>query len=168
MYEHLAIFVLAFVAIAHAELNVCSGRPPGYVRDLNSCNHFYWCEYTNSIPVRGACENGELFDGERELCVPREKANCFRCPKDELIRLVSVPRACAQYISCFAGRPTWSECPSGLVFDGRKHVRSCNVHPPFGQCFRENDNPAHEPVWERCPTITDRPIYVADKRSCSV
>lgn len=144
----------------------CNGRPNGFARDLNSCNHYFFCQ-NQGAGVRGVCNNNRLFDGEREVCVNANNRPCFECSPNEPFHLTSVPRACHQYIQCFNARPTLHVCPRGLVYDGRRSVQQCNIPPPQGGCYREESNDQSPPV-PRCPQVTNRPIYLREQNSCTV
>jgi len=143
----------------------CNGRANGFARDLGSCNHYYFCQNGNG--VRGVCSNNRLFDGERELCVNANNRPCFECNRNNPFQLTSVPNACHQYIQCFNQRPTLHRCPLGLVYDGRRSVQQCNVPPPHGGCYREESDDQN-PALPRCPQVTNRPVYLRDRNSCSV
>lgn len=170
MCKNLVILLLALVSVtfvnAQYNVNPCTGRPDGFARDFNSCNHYFACH--NGQATRRVCPSGRLFDAETEQCVVRDQARCFQCPQNEPFRLLSVPRACPQYILCFLGSVSLNLCPSGLVFDGRRSVRNCNYEPSQGRCFREDDLGQGEPLIPRCPFVAGRPVYIADRRSCSV
>lgn len=170
MCKSSVILLLALIGVsavsAQYNVNPCFGRPNGFARDFNSCAHYFRC--TNGQSTRDVCPNNRLFDAEREECVVRDQANCFQCPQNEAYRLLSVPNACPQYILCFLGRVTLNACPDRLVFDGRIGIQNCNIQPPQGGCFRENDVGNNDPVIGRCPVVTNRPIFIPDRRSCSV
>lgn len=141
----------------------CTGRPSGVARDLTSCRHYFWC--VNGRGSRGVCDAGRLFNGETELCVTADQRPCFAC-RSEPYHLNSVPNTCHQYIQCFNTQPTLHVCPSGLVYDGRASVRNCNLPPPTGGCYRENDTPEDVPI--QCPPVGNRPVYLRHPNSCSM
>lgn len=170
MYIKSVILLLTYITVSvvsaqHYNVNPCFGRANGFARDLASCAHYWHCN--NGQPTRGVCRDNRLFDGESEQCVVREQSRCFQCPRNEPFRLISVPRACPQYIQCFLGSPSLNACPGGLVFDERRTVRNCNVSPSTGTCFRENDITG-DPTVPRCPQVTNRPVFIPDKQSCSM
>lgn len=168
MCKHIVLLLLALASISVASaqyfVNPCFGRPNGRARDIVSCANYFEC--TNGKAYPRVCPGGQLFDGEREQCLPQTQAQCFQCPINEF-RLISVPRACPQYYQCFLGSISLNACPNGLVFDGRKTVRNCNTQPSTGGCYRENEQ-SGDPIWPRCPQVTDRPIFIQDRYSCSV
>lgn len=170
MHSIFVILALALIgaSIADAQYNVnpCFGRHSGRARDLQSCAHYWQCY--NGVATREFCRNNQLFDGESEQCLDRNHARCFQCPQNEPFRLLSVPNACPQYLMCFLGTVSLNACPGGLVFDGRTAIRNCNHEPYTGGCYRENHLGGDDPVVERCPVVTDRPVFIPDRRSCSV
>lgn len=159
--------VLIGLATVDAQQNVspCFGRLNGRARDLQSCAHYWQCNYGEA--TREICRNNQLFDGETEQCVERSQAKCFQCPQNEPFRLLSVPNACSQYLLCFLGTVSVNACPYGLVFDGRRGIRNCNYAPNTGGCYRENEIGSGGPVVERCPVVTNRPVFIIDRQSCS-
>lgn len=169
MGKSIVVLALALIAltVVDAQQNVgpCFRRTNGNARDLQSCAHYWHCNYGQG--TREICRNNQLFDGETEQCVDRSKARCFQCPQNEPFRLLSVPNACPQYLSCFLGTVSLNACPNGLVFDGRRGIRNCNRQPNMSGCYRENDVDSSGPVVERCPVVTDRPVFIADRQSCS-
>lgn len=169
MVKGIVILAVALIglAIVDAQQSVspCFGRLHGRARDLQSCAHYWDCNYGEA--TREICRNNQLFDGETEQCVDRSKATCFQCPKNEPFRLLSVPNACRQYLLCFLGSVSLNACPSDLVFDGRRHIRNCNQEPHTGGCYRENQVGSAGPVVDRCPVITNRPVFISDRQSCS-
>lgn len=162
------LLVFAAVAIANSQYNVhpCYGHQVGFARDFHSCAHFWHCG-NNGVTSRGVCPNGRLFDVEKQQCLVKDQVRCFQCP-NEPFRLLSVARACPQYIMCFNGAASLNGCPPGLVFDGRSGVHNCNYEPYPGGCHRENDVSNSDPEVERCPAVTSQPVYIPDRRSCSV
>lgn len=169
---HIGFVILALALIgasivdAQYNVNPCYGRRDGRARDLQSCAHYYQCY--NGGAVRKACRNNRFFDGESEQCLERSQARCFQCPANEPFRLLSVPNACPQYLLCFLGTVTLNACPSNLAFDGRTGVRNCNIPPYAGGCYRENQVGSDDPLVDRCPVVTNRPVFIPDRRSCSV
>lgn len=171
-YVILFIVILSCVLIDNTVtgqyyVNPCFGRDSGFARDFHSCAHFWACR--NGMARRGMCQNGNFFNAERETCVRQQDADCFKCPENESYRLLSVPRACQQYIRCFFDSPTLHACPNGLVFDGRRAVRNCNHQPANGGCHREDhlENEGN-PAVTRCPWVGNRPVYIPDTGSCAV
>lgn len=163
------MWVSLLVTITHGQLatNPCFGRPDGFARDLTSCRHFFACR--SGSAQRGLCDNGNFFDGETEDCVRPHEARCFQCPGgSNSYELFSVPRACPQYIRCFNGQVSLHICPSGLSFDGRRGIRNCNYSPGPGICYRENDGGDGGASQQRCPFVGNQPVYLPDRRSCSV
>jgi len=146
--------------------NPCRGRGDGFARDLTSCNHYFYC--TNGNSIRGVCSNNRLFDAEREFCVNPNSARCFQCPRTNSYELISVPNACPQFVRCFNGSPTLHICPQGLVFDGRAQIKQCNIGTANGSCYRENSEVVPPPPVQRCPTVTNRPVFFPDPSDCSV
>lgn len=144
----------------------CVGRASGFARDLTSCRHYFWC--ANGVGSRGVCNNNQFFNGEIERCVTQDQRQCFECRATEAYHLNSVPNACHQYIQCFNSRPTLHLCPQGLVYDGRTGIQQCNVPPPTGGCYRENDGPGESDPPVNCPAVTSKPVYIRHPNSCSV
>lgn len=148
------------------DVHPCQGRTAGFARDLTSCSHFWRCGVVPS--TRGICPHGNKFDAETERCVLPQNSNCFNCPQGSAYRLLSVPRACNQFIRCFNGQPTVHACPHGLVFDGRTGVNNCNIRPLAGGCHRENDVQDNEEQMGLCPSVIGaRPIFIRDQNSCA-
>lgn len=143
----------------------CNGRNQGFARDMNSCNHYFFCQ--NGRGIRGVCNNNRLFEGEREVCVTSNNRPCFECSRERSYHLNSVPRACHQYIQCFQSQATLHVCPPGLVYDGRRDVRQCNLPPEQGDCYREDDD-SETPETPTCPEITNRPVFLRHPNSCSM
>lgn len=143
----------------------CIGRTSGVARDLTSCRHYFWC--ANGVGARGNCMNNQLFDGELETCVAPDQKPCFECRDTEAYHLNSVPNACHQYIQCFNRQSTLHLCPTGLVYDGRSGIKQCNIPPPNGGCYRENDDPGSDDTPVNCPSVTSKPVYIRHPNSCS-
>lgn len=159
---------LALVAIAgvHSqnEVHPCNGRNTGFARDINSCNHFWRCGVTPN--TRGVCPDNNRFEPDAERCVRPTNTRCFECTARQAYELLSVSRACHQFTRCFNGLATLHACPRGLVYDGRRGIRNCNLPPVQGGCHRENDNDNTNVA--PCPNVIGRnPLYIRDRNSCS-
>lgn len=144
--------------------NPCTKREDGFARDLASCKNYYYCK--NGEAHRGICDQGYVFDAENELCVTQDQANvCFKCLPTKYYQLISVPKACSQYIQCFNGNPTLHICKEGLVFDGSNGIHQCNKPPSEVGCNREDKNDFEQSV---CPAIQHEPIFYLDATNKSV
>lgn len=145
--------------------NPCFRHKDGFARDLASCQRYYYCQ--NGEGYSGICDPNYVFDAETELCVTQDQSNkvCFKCSSTKYYQLVSVPKACQQYIQCFDGKPTLHICADGLVFDGTNGIHQCNRPPSGIECYREDPGDLEQSV---CPGINDQPIFYVDPNNRSV
>lgn len=145
--------------------NPCAGRKDGFARDLSSCERYFYCE--KGVASSGVCNSGYVFDAETELCVSNDQANkvCFKCLHSKYYQLISVPKACSQYILCFMGKPKLHRCSNDLVFDGRNGIHQCNRKPDNAECHREE---AIDLELSVCPPINESPIFYVDPNNRSV
>lgn len=145
--------------------NPCAGRKDGFARDLGACEKYFYCE--KGVASSGVCDSGYVFDAETELCVTNDQSNkvCFKCLQSKYYQLISVPKACSQYILCFMGKPKLHRCSNDLVFDGRNGIHQCNRKPDNADCHREEGLDLELSV---CPSINESPIFYVDPNNKSV
>lgn len=120
-FLNILVYVLvsfaSFISIASSQYaTICDEvRLNTFIPDIRDCSAWFFCGLSG--PVRGVCDNGLQFNPNTRLCDLPENVNCFQCPSNEGLQMISMHGSCREFVRCINGDPFHSVCEDGLQFN---------------------------------------------------